>query len=145
MKKHLIRFVSIILISIVLFGAVAFPASAAINSSAYIWITSASLSQGSSSGKISVDYSISGMGKMDTIGVSMIEVYKTNGTKYRTIYGSTSNGLIVHDKISTTGSFEISCVAGTAYYCEVTFIAAKNGGYDTMTIQTGTVVAPTSP
>ena len=145
MKKILLRLISIILISTFLFGVFAFPASAAMNSSAYIWITSASLSQGSSAGKISVNYSITGMGKMDTIGVSMIEVYKTNGTKYRTIYGSTTNGLIVHDKTSTADSFEISCIAGTAYYCEVTFFAAKNGGYDTMTIQTGTVVAPTSP
>lgn len=145
MKKRLLRLVSIILISTFFLGAAAFPVSASINSSAYIWITSASLSQGSSAGKICVDYSITGMGRMDTIGVLMIEVYKTNGTKYKTIYGSTTNGLIEYNKTSTAGSFEISCVAGTAYYCEVTFIAAKNGGYDTMTIQTGAVVAPTSP
>ncbi len=145
MKKLLFRLVSLVLVLTFLFGTFAFPVSASTQSSAYIWITSASLSQGSSAGKISVNYSITGMGKMDTIGVSMIEVYRSNGTKYRTIYGSTANGLIVHDKLTAAGTYQISCVAGMSYYCEVTLYAAKDGGYDTMTIQTGTVVAPTSP
>ena len=144
MKKHISRIISLLLASVLLIG-IAFPAEAAIQSSAYIWITSASLSQGSSAGKISVNYSITGMGRMDTIGVSMIVVYKSNGTKYRTIYGSTTNGLIITNAIMAMDSYEISCVAGNSYYCEVTFIAAKDGGHDTMTIQTGTVVAPTSP
>lgn len=144
MKKHISRILSILLVSVLLIG-IAFPAEAAIQSSAYIWITSASLSQGSSAGKISVNYSITGMGRMDTIGVSMIVVYKSNGTKYRTIYGSITNGLIITNAIMAMDSYEITCVAGTSYYCEVTFIAAKDGGYDTMTIQTGTVIAPTSP
>lgn len=145
MKTRQIREISIVLILTLLISVLVLPVTAATASSAYIWVTSATLTQGSTAGTIRVNYSITGMGRMDSIGVSKIEVYKSNGVKYRTIYGSVSNGLILNNRASATGSYDISCVAGTSYYCKVTLIAAKDGGYDTVTIQTSTVVAPTSP
>ena len=145
MNKAISRCLAIALVIVAISGALSMPVTATTNSSAYIWRYAASLSQGSSSGKISVNYSITGMGIMDAIGVSKIVVYKADGTKYRTIYGSVSNGLIKNNTSTAADSYEISCVAGSSYYCEVTFYAAKSGGYDTRTVQTGTVVAPTSP
>ena len=145
MTKHAVKTVAIILslaLSISLFPAAVFADNL---SSPYIFMTSASLSQGSSAGKICVNYSITGMGRMDSIGVSSIAVYKSNGTLYTTIYGSVANGLIKTNTMVATGSYEISCTAGYSYYCDVTLIASKDGGYDTRTIQTGTVVAPSSP
>ena len=145
MNKVVIRYIAIALVIVIFGGVLSTPVAAGTNSSAYIWLYTASLSQGSSSGKISVNYSITGMGIMDAIGVSQIDVYKANGTKYRTIYGSVANGLIKNNTSTAADSYEISCVAGSSYYCEVTLYAAKSGGYDTRTVQTGTVVAPTSP
>lgn len=145
MTKKAIRLVAVMLVlalSISLFSATAY---ASVNSSAYISMTSASATEGNSAGKINVNYSITGMGMMDTIGVLCIDVYKSNGTLYKTVFGTTSNGLLLNNDFVHAGTYTVNCVAGNTYYCEVTLIAAKNGGGDTRTIQTQTVVAPTSP
>ncbi len=145
MNKPIIKTIAIILVIAISFSLFSLTAVAGTLSSAYIFMTSANVTQGSSAGKISANYSITGMGRMDTIGALSIEVYNSNGTIYTTIYGTTSNGLLKTNTFVAMGSYEISCVAGNTYYCEVTLIAAKNGGGDTRTIQTQTIVAPTSP
>ncbi len=145
MTKKVIRLLALILVLTLSFSLFSATAYASINSSAYISMTSASATKGSSAGKINVHYSITGMGMMDTIGVLCIDVYKSNGVLYKTIYGSTSNGLLINNDFVHAGTYTVTCVSGNAYYCEVTLYAAKNGGYDTRTIQTQTVVAPTSP
>ena len=145
MKRRIIRFLAIILVFSLCFGSFSTVASAETTSSAYILMTGASITPGSSAGKISVNYTITGMGMMDTIGVLCIEVYRVNGMLFSTIYGSTSNGLLVNSSHVHAGSYEVSCIPGHSFYCEVTLIAAKNGGGDTRTLKTKTIIAPTSP
>lgn len=113
-----------------------------INSSAYIMSTSASATQGSSTGQIKVHYSITGTTTMTTLGASKIEVYKSNGTLYKTITGSFANGLLKQNGIVASGTYAISCVSGTSYYCRVTLYAGNNSGSDSRTITTVTVTAP---
>ena len=145
MNNRTNRALAIILVISCFVSMFSFTAFAETTSSAYILMTGASLSAGSSSGKIKVNYSITGMGIMDTIGALTIEVYRSNGTLYKTIYGTTTNGLLKNNVGAHAGSYVVTCVPGASYYCEVTLIAAKNGGGDTRTIQTGTIVAPSSP
>ena len=145
MNKHITKILTLILIVAFSLNLFSFAAFAETNSSAYILMSGANITQGNSAGKINVLYNITGMGVMDTIGVLWIDVFNSNGTLYTTIYGYTSNGLIKNNTIAHAGIYTINCVAGNSYYCEVTLIAAKNGGGDTRTIQTRTIVAPSSP
>ena len=135
------RYIAFILIIAIFCMHLSLPASAQMDSSEYIAMTYASLSQGNSSGKLVVDYSITGTSTMDTIGVSKIKVYKSNGSWYKTIYG-TVGGLLKQNRVTVTDSYTITCVSGQSYYCEVTLYAAKNGGSDSRTITTSTVTAP---
>lgn len=121
------------------------PVFASITASDYINSYSTSLHQGNYNGQLKIEYDIIGKGTMDTIGVSKIVVYKADGTKVRTIWGSVVNGLLEQNTFSADGSYYFSVVAGLSYYCHVTFYSGKNGGYDTRTVQTGTVVAPVIP
>ena len=118
------------------------PALAQMDASDYITATSANLSQGYVSGQLRVNYSITGTSTMDTIGVSKIEVYYSSGTKYTTIWGTISNGLLKQNRPSVTDVYALSLTSGTSYYCKVTLYAAKDGGWDSRTITTGTVTAP---
>ena len=136
------RYIAFILIISIFCMHLSLPASAQMDSSEYIAMTYASLSQGNSSGKLIVDYSITGTSKMDTIGVSKIKVYRSNGSWYQTIYGTVGGGLLKQNKVTVTDSYTLSCVSGQSYYCEVTLYAAKGSGSDSRTITTGTVTAP---
>lgn len=145
MNRKFSRILALILIITLVISLCAMPAYAESYSSKYILMTSASVSPGSSSGKIIVNYSITGMGMMDTIGAFSIKVYRSTGSLFCSIYGSTTNGLLINNDCVHAGSYVVTCVPGASYYCEVTLIAAKSGGGDTRTIQTGTIVAPSSP
>ena len=136
------KFISVILVASIICLCFSLPASAQMNASEYIAITYAGLGQGTSSGQLRVNYSITGTKTMDTIGVSKIQVYKSNGTLYQTIYGTVGSGLLQQNVITVTDVYTISCVSGQSYYCKVTLYAAKGGGSDSRTITTGTVTAP---
>lgn len=134
---------SLSLILIVALLLSVFTVSVSARASYYFSSYSASLHQGSSSGKISVSYTVvSSAGTMNLIGISRIQVYKSNGTLYKTITGSTSNGLLKSSAFTTAGTYSISCASGTSYYCIVTVYASNSSGSDSRTIQTGTVTCP---
>ena len=118
------------------------PALAQMDASDYIAATSAELNQGNVSGQLRVSYSITATSSMDTIGVSRIEVYYSNGTKYTTIWGTISSGLLKQNRPTASDTYALSLTSGTSYYCKVTLYAAKDGGWDSRTITTGTVTAP---
>ena len=136
------RFSAIILLVSLMCLIFSAPTLAQENSSDYISWTSASLSQGFASGQLRVNYSITGTSSMDTIGVSKIEIYYSSGKKYTTIWGSTSNGLLKQNRATAQDVYTLSLTSGTSYYCKVTLYAAKDGGWDSRTITTGTVTAP---
>lgn len=134
------RLVSILLVVVILVTLFSFGVSA--RASYYFSSYYASLSQGVT-GKIDLSYSVvSCAGTMNTIGVSRIWVYKSNGTLYKTIYGSTANGLLKSNAVATSGTYSISCVSGATYYCIVKFYASNSSGSDSKTLQTNSITCP---
>lgn len=118
------------------------PGTASPQSSEYFAVYSVTLSQGSR-GHIELDYLVASYsGQMYAIGVSKIQVYKTNGTLYQTIAGNTTNGLLEAYTGCASGTYPISCVSGTSYYCMVTIYARNANGSDTRVLRTGTVTCP---
>lgn len=142
MKKHYHRLVAVCIVFILALGVFPNAVSASTQASDYISWYSVGLSQGSSNGQLTLSYNIVGTGTMDTIGVSKIVVYKADGTKYRTIYGTVSNGLLEQNTFSALGVYHFTVATGYSYYCKVTFYSGKDGGYDTRTVTTRTVAAP---
>lgn len=141
-KRRLIVF---FLSCVLIMNALSLGGYASIESSDYICSGDLYLDQGSTNGELELDFDITGQGTMDTIGVSKIKVYRQDGVLYRTIYGTTANGLLANNTFSHSGLFSISAIAGVTYCCEVTFFAGKDGGYDTTVIFSNYVVAPVVP
>ena len=134
------RLVSATLVLVLLLSLLSFGVSA--RASYYFSSYSATLGQGDS-GKINLSYTVvSCAGTMNTIGVSKIWVYKSDGTLYKTIYGSTANGLLKSNAVAAGGTYPISCVSGNTYYCIVKIYASNSSGSDYRLIQTGSVTCP---
>ena len=141
-KRRLIVF---FLSCVLIVNALSLGGYASIESSEYICGCDYYLDQGSTNGELLLDFDIVGQGTMDTIGVSKIKVYRQDGVLYRTIYGTTANGLMANNTFNHFNTFSISAIAGVTYCCEVTFFAGKDGGYDTITAFTNYIVAPVVP
>lgn len=139
------RAISVFLILFLICSVFSTPAFAEqTRASAYIDSTFAYLSTGASSGQIKLSYAVySAAGLADTIGISKIQVYRANGTLYKTINGSTSNGLIGTNALTHSGNYTTACSAGASYYCVVTFVVTKDGGGDTYSTTTNTATAHT--
>ena len=110
-------------------------------SSEYIRSCRGSLESGSSRGKIDLSFTITATKSMTSLGISQVDVYKSDGTFVKTIYGSTSNGLLSNSGQRFTGSYTIALSSGETYYTELTFIAKDSSGSDTNTITTNTATA----
>lgn len=76
-----------------------------------------------------------------SIGVSKIELYTADGDRVKTIYGSTSNGLMYSSGLSHYDTYTISATAGEEYYAVVTFKAGNSSGSGTGTYTTGVAMA----
>lgn len=139
------RVLALLMIIVIFSSVIPISASAEVYASDYINSYSAGLSQGSSTGQLILSYDIIGQGIMDKIGVFSITIYKSNGTLYTTIYGSTINGLLKTNTFRAIDDYSFTVATGYSYYCKVKFYAEKNGGYDTRTVQTATVAAPVYP
>ena len=136
------RVISLALAVAILFTIHLNAMAAQTRSSEYIQSATASLSTGSAAGQISLTYTVkSAVGNASRIGVSTIRVYRASGEIYKTIYGSTTSGLTKFNAISNSGTYTIDCVAGTSYYCVVTFIVQDANGRDTCAKTTNTQTA----
>ncbi len=138
MKKKIIA--NILIITILLSFA-SLPVSAVTNQGCRaLSAVYASLYAGSSVGTIRLEYYVGSEGNTSSsLGISQIDVYSINGIKYKTIIGSTGNGLIVQGPQMTSGTYTISCQANTSYYCVVTFYSQGASGTHTMTYTTNTI------
>ena len=95
----------------------------------------ATLAQGSASGGIVVNYYVNS----SKPGVSKIEIYTSTGTRVKTIYGTTANGLIVNTNMIHAGSYPIICEPGTEYYAKVTVMGKNSQGSDSRVITTNSI------
>lgn len=141
MKKVLLFFLILIMATMY-----SFPVSAIeyidVKSSIFLSSYEAKLLQGKSSCEIDIQYNAQSSRKADLIGVSSIQIYKSNGEYVTTITGTTKNGLISVDSNFCDGTYTKALTSGVSYYAKVTVFAEIGSSRDSRTITTNTVKAP---
>lgn len=100
------------------------------------------IAAGSSSGKIVIGYDIKATSLADSVGVSSIVIYKSDGTKVATITGTTNNGLIKSDSMMHKGTYTYTGTSGVYYYAKVTVFATIGSNSDSRVVTTDVVKAP---
>ncbi len=99
----------------------------------------ASLKVGTGKGAVKISYTVTSSKPAKTIGVSKIEIYKSNGTKVTTITGTVANGLLRESAGTKTGTYTYRGTSGESYYAKVTLYVACESGSDSRTVTTKTV------
>ena len=102
----------------------------------------ATVKAGSSSGELRISYQVNSNMVASELGVSSIEIYKSNGTYIKTIYGSTTNGFIHTSSNAHTGTYSYTASPGTSYYAVETVFASTSAASDSRDVTTATVKAP---
>ena len=95
----------------------------------------------SSDNEITVDCSITGTGRMKTLGIKSVKIYTSSGTNVAT-YSYTTDGyeyLMGSDTGRKTASVTYTGVSGRTYYAVVTFYASDGNGSDSRTHTTKTI------
>ncbi len=95
----------------------------------------------SSDNEITVDCSITGTGRMKTLGIKSVKIYTSSGTNVAT-YSYTTDGyeyLMGSDTGRKTASVTYTGVSGRTYYAVVTFYASDGSGSDSRTHTTKTI------
>lgn len=107
------------------------------NASAYISSYSVSIINGGS-GKLKVDFDVTGTGVMTKIGATCISIYKSNGNYVGTIWNTDSgrSGMLGSNKIYHS-DIESYTVTPGSYYVKVSIYAKNSSGFDTITVTTG--------
>ena len=139
MYKKSLRAISMILVLSALFvisAAAAYIPPDSPDASAYISSYSVSIINGGS-GKLKVDFDITGTGTMTKIGASCIKIYKSNGTHVATIWHTDSgrSGMMGSNKMYHS-DVETYTVTPGSYYVKITFYAKNSSGWDAITAQT---------
>lgn len=102
----------------------------------------AGLRAGSSSGEIRISYDVSATNIANSIGVSSITVYKSDGSYVATITGTIGNGLIIKSDSTHDGIYTYKGTSGASYYTKVTVFATIGSTSDSRTVTTSAVKAP---
>lgn len=110
--------------------------------SSYLNMYSAELYASGTSGKLELEFEVVATGFMDSVGVFGIFVRNNDGTIYRTIWGSTANGLLDTNTWYHAGEYTLNLTSGHTYYCTVIVIARDANGSDTRKIITSQVTCP---
>ena len=132
MKKFL-KSCSICLIIMAMISTTAFSAApndpADPQSNSYILKTTVGIAP-LGGGKIEVDFSVTGMGKMADLGVTHVQIYTANGQCVKT-YTYTDPGyayMIGHNRFTHTAGVTYQGVSGQRYYAIVSFYAGNLKG-----------------
>ena len=141
MYNKSLRVISMILVLSALFvfsAAAAYIPPDSPDASAYINSYSVSIINGGS-GKLKVQFDITGTGTMTKIGASCITIYKSNGDYVATIWHTDSgrSGMMGSNK-AYHSDLESYTVTPGSYYVKITFYAKNSSGWDAQTVQTGT-------
>ena len=98
--------------------------------SLYLSNYGARLYQGSSSGTISVEFTVSATEDSDLVGVSNISIYKEDGTFVTSVRGSVGNRFLDTDTKTHIGYYTYRGEVNTVYYMVLTMYAERDGGSD---------------
>lgn len=138
LKRILSFFLSVVLAATLCGAAFAVEERASKTLSYY----SVSCSAGSKNGELRISYDVRANKTADSVGVSSIELYSSNGIYMTTVLGSTDNGLINSNRISCMGTYSHTAVSGNSYYAAVTVFAEIGDDYDSRVVTTKIVTAP---
>lgn len=107
------------------------------DASAYISSYSVSIINGGS-GKLKVDFDVTGTGTMTKIGATCITIYKCNGTYVGTIWNTDSgrSGMLGSNTIYHS-DVETYTVTPGSYYVRVSIYARNSSGSDEIIVTTG--------
>lgn len=100
------------------------------------------VTKGEGSGQIVITYDVLSNSVADSLGVSAMKIYKSNGNYVTTVYASSFNGFKTSGTMRHRASYTYTGTSGTSYYAEVTVFATIDGVTDSRTITTNTVKAP---
>lgn len=142
MKKHrIVSYAVVYMIVIAIFGSVTVSAST-FRASPTLSSYGVVLTQGSSTGKIIITYDVAANDFAESLGVSSMKIYKSNGAYVTTIYATALNGFTTSGTMRHRSSYTYTGTSGTSYYAEVTVFATIDGVTDSRTVTTNTVKAP---
>ena len=140
MKKRLLAMLLAVVLVVALLPLQSQAAEA--RASRYLTYYGGSAATGASSGQVKVTFSIVANGKMTRIGAEKIMLYRaSDDSLYKTVWGTTGNGMMFTNTASASGSVTISAEPGVTYYCKVTAYAKNATGYDSKTFMTNTATA----
>lgn len=124
MNKKFFRLIAVVLAMSILLSV---PAFAAVKASGQIDVYDISVTK-VSRGKIAIEFSVDGTGRMDRIGASSIIVYE-NGTVVAS-YDADDTGMSVRRSTYHANTIYFNGTAGTRYKVEVTVFAEDADGTD---------------
>lgn len=107
-----------------------------------LFLVTASTSKGSNTGEIKINYDVQASKKADEVGVSSIEIYRSNGSYVTTITGTTENGLIRTGTTRHRSTYVYTGTSGTSYYAVVTGYATIGSDSDSREVSTSAILAP---
>ena len=93
------------------------------------------------SGEIKIQYGASTYETASVIGVSSIEIHKSDGSYVTTIYGNPNNSLMARNTKSKGGTYTYRGTSGVSYYADVRISATVNGQTEVKLVTTNTARA----
>lgn len=136
--KTLKRTTTLLLALCLLFSCWGMEADAATYSSNY-FSSYGGFIRNAGGGKIIFSATITAVHTMDRLGITRILIYKGDGTYVKTVYGSTSNGLLVDNDFSFAGQYTYQGDPNTSYYGVIYFTCRDSTGSDSRHVTTDTV------
>lgn len=110
--------------------------------SEYLSRYTVALGPGKNSGEVILAYSVLATDTMTQLGISKVEIYKSNGSYVTTIYGNSTNKLMGYSTEHHNGNYIYTGTSGVSYYAKVTVYAKDSTGSDYRTVTTATAKAP---
>ena len=140
MNKKNIRMLALLLVIAAILSISAFAADT--KASSYLTGYGATVVP-TGNGNINIEFTVVGTGTMTKIGASVIQVYKSNGTRVATFSYTTSGygNMMGWNTGMHFGSVSYAGTSGQSYYAIVTFYAKNSSGADTKTYTTAIVAA----
>ena len=135
-KKRLFSIALILLFSISLLNV---SALAAVTSSQYISVSTATAEGGNGSGYIKVNFDITGLTTMTDIGATKVEIKNSSGSTVYTFTDTLYPSLMGHNRTYYSSSAKLYCTANQTYYAVVTFYAGNSSGSDSFDYTTNSV------
>ncbi|MCI8475214.1 MAG: hypothetical protein HFF07_07750 [Oscillospiraceae bacterium] len=118
--------------------AVAFDNRASLTLSSYNVVSK----EGDNPGEIKIVYDVRANSSADSLGISSLTIYRSDGTKVTTITGTTSNGLLGTDSMVHRSTYVYSGTSGASYYASATVYAEIGENSDSRRVTTKIVTAP---